>query len=381
MRLVSFVIHLAVETPISMASGLEDAWSILKLTEDEEKVIVCEEDEKDERIEQISLGLWGKLFTENYFNPGAMKAVSKNIWKSTRGFADKDFVLNEGPWAFDRHLLLLKEITGPEQPRTLYPPLKQTPAFAKVLGSEFGMFYGCNRANLYCGVDKSLPDFCYGCGRLGHILKGCDGVGADVNESRECLRASSVKSKKSNSGNDRVEERKLYLAFQKSREVSKARLKLKFDRSNANDNNKQSNVSRAFQQTLDDCELLDLGFDRRQYTWWNRRGGVASVEERLDWFCSDIEWVALFPSNKCEISKCKEQLQRVVDIDGRAVTMNELCEWRRREEVFWWQRSQVDFLHCGDKNTSWFHNKACVHKAVNLISKLKGADGMLHSSC
>ena len=49
------------------ASGLEDAWRRLKLTEDEEKVIVCEEDETDERIEQISLCLWGKLSTKHYF--------------------------------------------------------------------------------------------------------------------------------------------------------------------------------------------------------------------------------------------------------------------------------------------------------------------------
>ena len=32
--------------------------------------------------------------------------------------------------------------------------------------------------------------------------------------------------------------------------------------------------------------------------WWNSRGGVASAEEILDWFCSDIECFALFPSDK-----------------------------------------------------------------------------------
>ena len=40
-----------------------------------------------------------------------------------------------------------------------------------------------------------------------------------------------------------------------------------------------------------------------------------------------------------EISMCKERLQRAVDIHERAVTMNEFCEWRRREEILWWQRS------------------------------------------
>jgi len=39
-----------------MASGLEDAWNRLKLTEEEEQV-VCEEDESEELLEQISLCL------------------------------------------------------------------------------------------------------------------------------------------------------------------------------------------------------------------------------------------------------------------------------------------------------------------------------------
>ena len=77
-------------------------------------MVVCDEDESEERIEQIALCLWGKLLTENYFNLGAMKAVLKNIWKPTRGViireldkdlfsfqfflnVDEEYVLNEGP--------------------------------------------------------------------------------------------------------------------------------------------------------------------------------------------------------------------------------------------------------------------------------------------
>ncbi|KAJ8443394.1 hypothetical protein Cgig2_018827 [Carnegiea gigantea] len=187
-----------------MASGLEEAWSRLTLTEDEEQVIVCDEDESEERIEQIALYLWGKLLTDNYFNPGVLKAVLKNIWKPTPG----------------AYSVL---------------PLKQTVEFSKVLGSQLGIFLSCNEANLYCGADKSmnfqvelditkslrrgirmvvrgktlwirlgyvkLPDFCYGCGKLGHVLKGCDAVGdtdSDVSALQygEWLRASLVKSKK-----------------------------------------------------------------------------------------------------------------------------------------------------------------------------------------
>jgi len=68
-----------------MASGLEAVWGRLTLTEDEEQVIVCDEDELEERIEQIALCLWEKLLMDNYFNPEALKAVLKNVWKPARG--------------------------------------------------------------------------------------------------------------------------------------------------------------------------------------------------------------------------------------------------------------------------------------------------------
>ena len=66
----------SVGVPLRFCSG-EDAWNHLKLTENEEEVVICEEDESDERLEQISLCLWGKPLTENYFNVGAMKTVLK----------------------------------------------------------------------------------------------------------------------------------------------------------------------------------------------------------------------------------------------------------------------------------------------------------------
>ena len=68
-----------------MASGLEDAWNHLKLIEEEEHVVVCNEDESDEWLEQIFLCLWGKLLADNYFNGGAMKMVLKNVWKPAKG--------------------------------------------------------------------------------------------------------------------------------------------------------------------------------------------------------------------------------------------------------------------------------------------------------
>ena len=83
-------------------------------------------DDKDDNTtnELISLCLLGRLHTTLAFNPRAMKSVLINVWKSSKGrvirdldanlfvfqffsAADRNFVLNEGPWAFDGSILLL----------------------------------------------------------------------------------------------------------------------------------------------------------------------------------------------------------------------------------------------------------------------------------
>jgi len=63
-----------------------------------------------------------------------------------------------------------------------------------------------------------LPNFGYGRGKLGHVLKGCDVVAdtdLDVSELQygEWLQASPVKSKKHNADSERQEEQRLFEAF------------------------------------------------------------------------------------------------------------------------------------------------------------------------
>ena len=79
---------------LSIALGLEDAWNRLKLIKEEEQVVVCKDDESDERLEQISLCLWGKLLTDNYFNGGAMTMVLKNVRKPAKRVVIQDLDKN-----------------------------------------------------------------------------------------------------------------------------------------------------------------------------------------------------------------------------------------------------------------------------------------------
>ncbi|KAJ8428090.1 hypothetical protein Cgig2_024802 [Carnegiea gigantea] len=222
-----------------MASRLEDAYRNLKLIEEEAEVVVFDDE-------------------------GAMKAVLHNIWQLEKvvvirdlddnlfsfqffASADKEFALNEGPWAFDGKILLLKEITGMEVP------------------SELGTFVGCEVVTMF-GVDQSLcfkvdidvtkplrrvvnvkgakglvwvkikyvklPDFCDDCGMLGHVLNGCDVVDSDTAEENlqygDWLWASPLKLRRRNADAEIKEEAKLFLAFWKNRDGCQARQRLPF---------------------------------------------------------------------------------------------------------------------------------------------------------
>ena len=282
---------------ISMASGLEEAWKRLSLTEDEETVIECEDEMPNDKSEQISLCLWGKLHTESYFNVNAMKTVLKNVSKPSKrvsihdldknlfafqffSSADKDFVQNEGPWAFDGNILLVGTITGFEQPSEVQftharfwvkaidvLPIKQTASFAKVLGDNLGQFVSCDDSSLFCATDKSvnflveiditkplrrgmrvmvkgrpiwisfryvkLPEFCYSCGRLGHVLSSFDLYREVVDESDlqygDWLRGSPIKPLRRNAEAIKQEERRLFLAYRSGNSSDTSKKKLVFD--------------------------------------------------------------------------------------------------------------------------------------------------------
>ena len=52
---------------------------------------------------------------------------------------------------------------------------------------------------------------------------------------------------------------------------------------------------------------------------------------------------------------------------------------KKKEEILWWQRSRVNYLQHGDRNTGWFHQRANGRRSTNIIEGLQGADGEIHS--
>lgn len=57
-----------------------------------------------------------------------------------------------------------------------------------------------------------------------------------------------------------------------------------------------SSSNGGFRRMIDDNGLIDLGFDGYAYTWNNRRGGLANIQERLDRGFANAQWKLQFPN-------------------------------------------------------------------------------------
>lgn len=63
-----------------------------------------------------------------------------------------------------------------------------------------------------------------------------------------------------------------------------------------------------------------------------------------------------------------------------SLALKGLEEWELREEIFWKQKSHIDWLQEGDRNTSFFHNSVKARRQGNSISSLVLQDGVQLSS-
>jgi len=54
-------------------------------------------------------------------------------------------------------------------------------------------------------------------------------------------------------------------------------------------------------------------------------------------------------------------------------------EWENRclqEEIFWRQKSRIQWIREGERNTKFFHKTTIAHRAHNKITKIKDSQGI-----
>jgi hypothetical protein len=78
-----------------------------------------------------------------------------------------------------------------------------------------------------------------------------------------------------------------------------------------------------------------------------------------------------------ELKKMREEPTRVGPTHAEIKTVNRLVELDHREEVMWRQRSRVQWLAEGDKNTRFFHLRANQWKRKNKVASLRKPSGDL----
>jgi hypothetical protein len=76
------------------------------------------------------------------------------------------------------------------------------------------------------------------------------------------------------------------------------------------------------------------------------------------------------------LSDLREGLARQGPSEEEGAIVQRLIELYDREEVMWRQRSRIQWLAEGDKNTRFFHLRACQRKKRNKITRLVRHDGM-----
>ncbi|XP_059076363.1 uncharacterized protein LOC131875739 [Cryptomeria japonica] len=171
--------------------------------------------------------------------------------------------------------------------------------------------------------------------------------------------------------------------------------------------------------------LIDVKPTNGVFTWNNRRCGGEAISERLDRFLVSCYWlnsrlitsseildwrgsdhwpiklsvtvygITKNPSFKFQLMWLRDQSLHDLMLDwwqegrpthGTAMFIftkrlqHGLEEWELREEIFWKQKSRIDWLQEGDRNTAFFHNSVKARRQGNSISSLVSQDGAQLSS-
>ncbi|KAI9118304.1 hypothetical protein K1719_010636 [Acacia pycnantha] len=79
---------------------------------------------------------------------------------------------------------------------------------------------------------------------------------------------------------------------------------------------------------------------------------------------------------RSSLSSCHKGCMSAVKLSEAEELVRQIEDVWRKEEVYWWQRSRVSWLSCGDRNTKFFHSTVIQLRIRNKILRLKGDNGV-----
>jgi hypothetical protein len=131
---------------------------------------------------------------------------------------------------------------------------------------------------------------------------------------------------------------------------------------------------REFREVLSECDLHDLGFKGRNWTYDNKQTGHNNVRVRLDRAVAGPDWSNLFPNAQVThlTSSRSDHCPILISLNCNSAVSRAPCI--RRYETYWEREASLT----DEINTAW-----SLHKKPNnlgeLANNLKGVMGSLHS--
>ena len=100
-----------------------------------------------------------------------------------------------------------------------------------------------------------------------------------------------------------------------------------------------------------------------------------------------IKWCKItFGNTRIRLNSKQQELEELTNgnYGGNLGRINdvrkEINELLHHEEVFWRQRARSIWLPAGDKNTKFFHQRACQRQRTNHIEGLQDGQGLWHTN-
>ncbi|KAF7123153.1 hypothetical protein RHSIM_Rhsim12G0079800 [Rhododendron simsii] len=172
-----------------------------------------------------------------------------------------------------------------------------------------------------------------------------------------------------------------------------------------------------FQELISDCGWMELEFKGLAFTWSNNQGGINNIRERLDRAMAKVPWRLFCPTAqvfhegsamftlRTKLRSCQKSLQewskktfgnnkkRIEDLTEKIRIIQGLpyCQegfsqeqelakeleiTMLREEMYVHQRSRVNWLRFGDKNTAFFHATLMQRRQRNQLCTIKNGRGI-----